>query len=124
MRFNFICSSKMLLNLIGAVGLYPYCHPASAMIFTAVFCVRPNELMDTLSGVNDPNALSSFDDPSPFNGYSNVGPESAELPFGEARYSISSTASALFVADRATPAALMLTWAGFGMTNLTFWVKA
>ena len=79
------------------------------MIRTAVFCVRPNELMETLSGVKGPNALSSFDEPSPLSGYSNVGPESAELPFGEARYSISSMASALFVAYRATPAALILT---------------
>lgn len=48
-------------------------------------------------------------------GYSYVGVDRDWLPSGDAKYSINAIASGLFWADLANPAALMLTWAGFGV---------
>ncbi len=41
--------------------------------------------MDTLSGLNRPNASSWLDVPKPFKGYSYVGPAIEELPLGDVR---------------------------------------
>jgi hypothetical protein len=93
------------------------------MICIALFWVSPSSLMDTLSGLKRPKAFSWLDVPKPFKGYSYVGPAIDELPFGDVRKVINAIASFLFLADFAIPAALIFTWAGFGMINLIGWVS-
>ena len=49
---------------------FSYRQPLAAMIFIAFGCVLPSWLIETLSGLNFPNAFTWLLLPKPFNGYS------------------------------------------------------
>ena len=75
--------------------------------------------------MNSPKSLTIEFWLTSFKGCSKVGAARPLLPVGDAKYSRSFIASALFVAYFATPPALIFTCAGFGViTDVLFAYKA